>query len=571
MNRAPVVTAIADQTSAENAAITLAVTASDPDGDALTYSATGLPAGLSISPTTGVISGTLSYTSAGTHSVTVTASDGTLSGSQTFTWTVTNVNRAPVVTAIANQTSAENATISLAVTASDPDGDPLTYSATGLPASLSINPTTGAITGTLSYTSAGPYCGDGDGLGRHALREPVVHVDGDEREPRARRDGDRESDERGERDDRAGGDGERSGRRHADLQRDRAAGEPEHQSGDRRDHRDVVLHQRRDVLVTVTASDGTLSASQAFTWTVTNVNRAPVVTAIANQTSAENATISLATSATDPDGDTVTYSATGLPASLSINPTTGAITGTLSYTSAGPYTVIVTASDGTLSGSQTFTWTVTNVNRAPVVTAIANQTSAENATITLAVTASDPDGDALTYSATGLPAGLSINPTTGAITGTLSYTSAGPHTVTVTASDGTLSASQSFTWTVTNVNRAPVVTAIANQTSAENAPITLAVTASDPDGDALTYSATGLPASLSLSPTTGVISGTLSYTSAGIHSVTVTASDGTLSGESELHVDGDEREPGARARRPRATCWWIVMGWRGDRSGRRVT
>ena len=80
MNRAPVVSAIADQTSAENAAISLAVTASDPDGDAVTFSATGLPPGLAINPATGVISGTLSYTSAGTHPrLTVTASDGTLS------------------------------------------------------------------------------------------------------------------------------------------------------------------------------------------------------------------------------------------------------------------------------------------------------------------------------------------------------------------------------------------------------------------------------------------------------------------------------------------------------------
>ena len=70
---------------------------------------------------------------------------------------MTNVNRAPVVTAIADQTSAENAAISLAVTASDPDGDALTYSATGLPASLSISPTTGVIGGTLTYTSAGTY------------------------------------------------------------------------------------------------------------------------------------------------------------------------------------------------------------------------------------------------------------------------------------------------------------------------------------------------------------------------------------------------------------------------------
>ena len=72
-----------------------------------------------------MISGTLSYASAGTHPVTVTATDGTaLAASQTFTWTVTDVNRAPVLTAVADQTSAENATITLPLVASDPDGDP---------------------------------------------------------------------------------------------------------------------------------------------------------------------------------------------------------------------------------------------------------------------------------------------------------------------------------------------------------------------------------------------------------------------------------------------------------------
>jgi len=95
-----------------------------------------------------VISGTLSYASAGTHSVTVTASDGTLTASQSFTWTVSNVNRAPVLTAPGDQTSAENDVISLALSASDPDGDSLTYSATGLPEGLAIAPTTGVISGT---------------------------------------------------------------------------------------------------------------------------------------------------------------------------------------------------------------------------------------------------------------------------------------------------------------------------------------------------------------------------------------------------------------------------------------
>src|SRR4029077_6719747 len=164
-----------------------------------------------------------------------------------------------------------------------------------------------------------------------------------------------------------------------------------------------------------------------------------------------NATVTLTLVATDPDGDVLTYSVTGLPGGLSVNATTGVISGTLSYTSAGIHAVTVTASDGTLASSQTFAWTVTNVDRPPVLSAIADRTDAENAGITLTLVATDPDGDALTYSATGLPGGLRVNTATGVIGGMLSYTSAGIHSVTVTASDGTLASSQTFAWTVTNV------------------------------------------------------------------------------------------------------------------------
>ena len=56
--------------------------ATDADGDTLTYSATGLPAGVSINPTSGVIGGTLGFGSAGTYNVTVTVSDATLSDTE---------------------------------------------------------------------------------------------------------------------------------------------------------------------------------------------------------------------------------------------------------------------------------------------------------------------------------------------------------------------------------------------------------------------------------------------------------------------------------------------------------
>jgi len=64
----------------------------------------------------------------------------------------------------------------------------------------------------------------------------------------------------------------------------------------------------------------------------------------------------------------------------------------------------------------------------------------------LQVNASDPDGDNLSYSATGLPAGLSINSSNGKITG--SPTSAMTKNVSITVSDGSLTASRSFSWTI---------------------------------------------------------------------------------------------------------------------------
>jgi len=80
------VTSPGSQTSTQGTAIsTLQISATDSAGKALTYSATGLPAGLAIS-SSGAITGTPS--AAGTYTVTVTASSGTASGSASFTWTV---------------------------------------------------------------------------------------------------------------------------------------------------------------------------------------------------------------------------------------------------------------------------------------------------------------------------------------------------------------------------------------------------------------------------------------------------------------------------------------------------
>ncbi|MEM7139657.1 MAG: putative Ig domain-containing protein [Actinomycetota bacterium] len=85
-NGAPDIIDPGDQSSTIGDAVNVAIGASDPNGDPFTFSATGLPDGLSIHPTTGVVSGT--PTTTGTSTATVTADDGTDDASVTFDWTI---------------------------------------------------------------------------------------------------------------------------------------------------------------------------------------------------------------------------------------------------------------------------------------------------------------------------------------------------------------------------------------------------------------------------------------------------------------------------------------------------
>lgn len=94
-------------------------------------------------------------------------------------------------------------------------------------------------------------------------------------------------------------------------------------------------------------------------------------------------------------------------------------------------------------------------NRAPTLTQPGNQSSVLNSNASMALSATDPDGTPLSFSASGLPPGLSLNSASGVIAGIA--LAKGTYQVTVAASDGALSVGRSFTWTVIDSSSAPIV------------------------------------------------------------------------------------------------------------------
>jgi hypothetical protein len=274
-------------------------------------------------------------------------------------------------------------------------------------------------------------------------------------------------------------------------------------------------------------------------------NHPPDIDPIADQTNAEGESVSLQVVASDANmGDVLTYSASNLPSGLSIDSGSGEIQGSIDYQAAAssPYSVTVTVTDDgnpPLSSQEQFSWTVANTNRPPEVIDPGDQSSAEGEGISLPIQASDPDGDGLSFSAAGLPAELDIDPMSGIISGTLSYTASisSPHAITITVSDDyspSASSGITFTWSITDTNRSPIVVNPGNQENIEADSIDLQIQADDPEGDPLSYVASGLPDGLIIDPNTGLIQGRLSSQSAGHHSVQVVVSDGDVSQDVEI-------------------------------------
>ncbi len=186
-------------------------------------------------------------------------------------------------------------------------------------------------------------------------------------------------------------------------------------------------------------------------------NNAPVITSTPITQINEDAAYSYQVTATDADPeDVLSYSLTQNPSWLSIDSSTGLITGTApDVDSDTDYTIIVMVSDGTDTDTQTYTLTVNNIvpgNNAPSITSSPVTEVYEEQSYSYNVDANDPDSDTLTYSLTQNPTWLSIDSSTGAITGTAPSVSQDiDYSITIQVSDGNGgSDTQTYILTVNN-------------------------------------------------------------------------------------------------------------------------
>ncbi len=511
-NSPPSVDAGQDQTVSEGDTVTLNATASDQDGDQITYSwshDSTLPITISnataqsttfIAPTVGLDT---------TVTFVLSVSDGTnadVTDQVTITIQDVPANIPPTVDAGQDQTVSEGDTVTLNATASDQDGDQITYSwthddtlaititdsdslsasftAPGVAANtiitvtLTVNDGTVDVTDTLQVTitdSPNSPPEVGAGVDQEVVEGSTVSLSGT-----------------------ATDDDTEDTLAYSWTHDDTLAITITDSDSLSASFTAPGVAANTIITVTLTVNDGTVDVTDTLQVTITDSpNSPPEVGAGVDQEVVEGSTVSLSGTATDDDTeDTLAYSWTH-DDTLAIT-ITDSDSLSASFTAPGVaantiITVTLTVNDGTVDVTDTLQVTITDSpNSPPEVGAGVDQEVVEGSTVSLSGTATDDDTeDTLAYSWT--------HDDTLAITITdsdslsASFTAPGVAantiiTVTLTVNDGTVDVTDTLQVTITDSpNSPPSVDAGGDQTVEEGDTVTLSGSAMDSDGDSITY------------------------------------------------------------------------------------
>ena len=450
----PVITSATAASGTIGSAFSYTITATN---NPTSFNATGLPAGLTVNTSTGLISGT--PTTAGTYSVTISATNAGGTGSATLTLTIVNPPP-PVITSATTASGQVGVAFSYQITATN---NPTSFNATGLAAGLTVNTTTGVISGTptiagtysvtISATNAG---GTGSATLTLTINNPVPTTT-------------------------------------SISPASTTAGSAQFTltvNGTNFVSTSTV-NWNGSALATTFVSSTKLTAivpaanvAAAGTAFVTVVNPAPGGGTSNAQTFTINPPPPVITSPTTATGQvgvafsyTITatngptsYNATGLPAGLSVNTSSGVISGT--PTTAGTSNVTISATNAGGTGSATLVITINPAK--PVITSPLTATGTVGVAFSYTITATN---NPTSYNATVLPAGvlpagLSVNTSTGVISGT--PTTAGTYSVTISATNAGGTGSATLILTINN--QVPTTTSISPTcTTAGSADFTLTV------------------------------------------------------------------------------------------------
>ncbi len=267
----------------------------------------------------------------------------------------------------------------------------------------------------------------------------------------------------------------------------------------------------------------------------TSSNLAPVISGTPPQVIRVGVNYSFVPEASDANADTLSFQIVNQPNWSSFNANTGQLSGVPFLGSEGMYSDIeIQVSDGQMSTQlPPFSITVestTAENMPPEISGNAPPSVTVGNNYLFAPAASDPDGDQLTYSIVNQPSWSTFDLNSGRLTGTPQTADIGTYTgIAISISDGVLTASSpAFSITVNASNNPPSISGTPPSMAVVGQQWSFVPTASDPDGDNVTFSISNRPSWATFSQSNGSLSGTPQSGDVGVHSnIQITVSDGT--------------------------------------------